>query len=79
MIGRIIVVYIHFITGGHCAAINVEQACGATTLLARAFAPQLLLKSCADAPTASAIQIRLCIIVFHSNMIKLKKKRKRGT
>ena len=55
--------------------------CGATILLAIALAPQLFLSGCADACAAStlailsaiAIQLRLEMIVFQLNVIKVEK------
>ena len=76
---------------GTCAAIIAVQACGAAILLAIALVPQLFLSGCADACAASILAIlstvvqaqfkycRLGMIVFQSNVIKVRKKHLRCT
>ena len=60
-----------FSRGGHYCRNN----CGAIILLSIALAPQLFLNSRADAASIlailSSIQIRLQMIVFQSNVIKV--------
>ena len=66
----------------HTEVGTCDSICAATILLAIAFAPQFFLNGCAGTSTtsivatlsASAIQIRLGMIVFQSNVIKVKKK-----